>query len=146
MKNLYSGLNSSISAFLLLVTVTLTLGGCTALSTKDDAETMYIKASALTKLSAAVEATVQYDEPDINLSDKELLSLSTQDDPSLLEPFAGYVLRVNREFNHAIILACNADGTKGLLEDAGCTASLDKYLWENNSPCIFTLSTSKVCN
>lgn len=146
MKNLYSGLNNSISAFLLLVTVTLTLGGCTALSTKNDAETMYIKASALTKLSNAVEATVQYDEPDINLSDKELLSLSTQDDPSLLEPFAGYVLRVNRDFNHAIVLVCNADGTKGLLEDVGCSGALDKYLWEKDNPCEFTLKADVVCN
>ncbi|WP_241176640.1 hypothetical protein [Citrobacter portucalensis] len=146
MKNLYSGLNSSISAFLLLVTVTLTLGGCTALPTKNVAETMKIKASALTKLSAAVEATVQYDTPDINLSDKELLSISTQDEPNMLDPFAGYTLKVNREFNHAIILVCNAEGTKGLLEDAGCSGALDKYLWEKGSLCEFTLSANVICD
>lgn len=106
---------------------------------------MYIKASALTKLSAAVEATVRYERPLDTLSDQELLKLSTQDDPVLLEPFNGYVLKVNREFNHAIVLVCNVDGTQGLLEDAGCTAAMDSHLWQKNAPCAFNIKSDVIC-
>lgn len=74
-----------------------------------------------------------------------MLSISTQDETELLVPFAGYVLRVNRQFNHSIVLVCNANGTKGLLEDAGCSGALDKHLWEKDSPCEFTLKADVVC-
>jgi hypothetical protein len=48
---------------------------------------MYIKASALTKLSAAVESTVRYKNPPTGLDDRELLALSTRHDPALLDNF-----------------------------------------------------------
>lgn len=124
---------------------TCLLTGCAAVNHKDASEDMYIKASALTKLSSAVEATVRYEQPSPNLTDDELLKLSVEADPAQLEPFAGYVLKVNRDFNHAIVLVCNSDGTQGMLEDAGCTAALDKHLWQQKASCEFTLSSDIVC-
>jgi hypothetical protein len=124
---------------------TCLLTGCAAVSHKDASEDMYIKASALTKLSSSVEGVVRYENPPANLTDDELLKLSVRDDPTQLEPFAGYVLKVNREFDHAIVLVCNSDGTQGLLEDVGCTAKLDKHLWQQNVSCTFTLSSDIVC-
>jgi hypothetical protein len=50
-----------------------------------DSEEMYIKDSALTKLSAAVESTIRYKNPAPDLSDSELLALATKHDPILLE-------------------------------------------------------------
>lgn len=146
MKNLYFGFNQPIRGITIWFVLIFLLNGCASVSHKgDNSETMYIKASALTKLSAAVEATVRYDNVPNTLSDQELLMLSTQDDPTLLEPFNGYVLKVNREFDHAIVLMCNEEGTKGLLEDAGCTAPMDNYLWQKNVSCKFTLRQDVTC-
>ena len=50
---------------------------------RPDREEMYIKASALTKLSAAVESTVRYKNPPPGLNDRELLTLATRHDPAL---------------------------------------------------------------
>ncbi len=146
MKNSYFGFSQPIRGAAIRVVLIFLLNGCAFVShKKDNSETMYIKASALTKLSAAVEATVRYDNVPNTLSDQELLMLSTQDDPALLEPFNGYVLKVNREFNHAIVLMCNEEGTKGLLEDAGCTAPMDNHLWQKNALCTFTIHLDVVC-
>ena len=145
MEHLFFGHKDSmrvISAHLILIFL---LGGCTLTPLKQDSETMYIKGSALTKLSAAVEAAVHFDAPPDTLNDHDLLVLSTQDDPTLLEPFTEYLVKVNREFNHAILLVCNKEATQGFLEDAGCSASMDSHLWQRNVPCAFTLSSNVIC-
>lgn len=54
-----------------LVSMLLIISGCAAKSTVEQ-ERMFTLASALTKLSPAVEATVRYENPDKNLSDEEL--------------------------------------------------------------------------
>ncbi len=145
MKNLYSGHNVAIKDKFLCLIFIFVLNGCATVNKKDISEEMYIKASALTKLTTTVEGTVRYTNPPNSLSDQELLERSTEDDPDILEPFNGYVLKVNREFQHAIILVCSMDGTKGLLEDAGCTAAFDNHLWQGNNSCAFTLRSDLVC-
>lgn len=123
----------------------LTTGCATDGSTKNPDE-MYIAASALTKLSASVESTVRYKNPPENISDEELLQLATEHDPSLMTPFSGYTVRVLREDRHAVVLICSEDGTLGLLEDIGCTAAMDKHLWQvEGSDCNFTLTSSSAC-
>lgn len=123
----------------------LTTGCATDGSTKNPDE-MYIAASALTKLSASVESTVRYKNPPENISDEELLQLATEHDPSLMTPFSGYTVRVLREDRHAVVLVCSEDGTLGLLEDIGCTAAMDKHLWQvEGSDCNFTLTSSSAC-
>jgi hypothetical protein len=104
---------------------------------------MFSLTSALTKLSAAVEKTLKYNNPDQNLSDKELLELSTKHDESLLEPFHEYKVKILRENKHAILLVCDV---RALFEDLGCTKDVDRLPWmpKQASPCTFTL-TSKEC-
>jgi hypothetical protein len=108
---------------------------------------MLILGSALTKLSTAVESTVRYKHPAEELTDAQLLVLSTKHDPSLFEPFVKYTVRVQRRDRHAVVLVCTKDGGHGLLEDAGCTAVLDRHLWEGKAtrPCEFTLNVEDVC-
>jgi hypothetical protein len=89
-------------------------------------EEMYIKGSALTKLSAAVESTVRYKNPAPDLSNSELLVLATRHDPVLLENFNGYKVRVLHQDRHSAVLVCDAAGTRALLEDAGCTGPMDR--------------------
>ncbi len=122
------------------------LSGCTSSLKRPDHEEMYIKSSALTKLSAAVESTVRYKNPPPEFSETELLRLATQHDPVLLENFKGYKVRVRREARHSVVLVCDASGTRALLEDAGCTGPMDNQRWMGKSqPCEFSIDTRAVC-
>ena len=101
---------------------------------------MYIKASALTKLSAAVESTVRYKNPPTGLDERELLTLSTRHDPALLDNFKGYTIRVLRQSRHSVVLVCDATGSRALLEDAGAPARwIATAGWKNRSRANFRL-------
>jgi hypothetical protein len=107
---------------------------------------MYIKASALTKLSAAVESTVRYKNPPSGLDERDLLMLATRHDPVLLDNFKGYIVRVLRERRHSVVLVCDTSGTRALLEDAGCTGPMDRHRWMGKpEPCEFTTNIVEVC-
>ena len=126
--------------------ILLASAGCTV-SRAAEAEKMYVLGSALTKLSASVEATVRYENPPEGIGDRELLALSTKHDPGLLETFADYTIWVSRKDGHAVILVCDKAGKVGLLEDAGCSSEMDKHLWKENPPqlCEFTAKVKDVC-
>lgn len=131
------------------VTVVLVLSfltGCTSSQRRVDSEEMYIKASALTKLSAAVESTVRYKNPPPELGESELLTLATRHDPILLENFKSYKVRVLRNDRHSVVLVCDATGTHALLEDAGCSGPMDRHRWMGKpEPCEFSIDTKVVC-
>ena len=130
---------------LLYIGVAFLIPSC-VLAGQIDSEEMYQKASALTKLSKAVEATVRYKNPPERISEKELIDLSTKDDPSLQEPFKENVVKVLWYDRHSIVLVCSKEN-KGLLEDSACTAELDKHLWkEKEAACEFTMDIESVCN
>ena len=124
----------------------LASAGCTV-SRAGEAEKMYVLGSALTKLSASVEATVRYEDPPAGISDNTLLTLSTVHDPGLLEPFADYTVRVSRQDGHAIVLVCDKEGKVGVLEDAGCSSEMDRHIWKEDPPkgCEFSLKIMGVC-
>lgn len=109
---------------------------------------MYGLASALTKLSAAVESAVGFKDPPAAISDADLIVFATQHDPTLRAPFAGYRLRVLRRDPHAAVLVCTPDGQRALLEDAGCSAALDTHRWKDAppTPCEFTVDLAAVCS
>jgi hypothetical protein len=131
------------------ISVTITIGflaSCTSSQRGPDSEEMYVKASALTKLSAAVESTVRYKNPPPDLGDSELLELATRHDPVLLENFQGYKLRVLRQERHSVVLVCDATGTRALLEDAGCSGPMDRERWMGKAEaCEFSIDTKQVC-
>ena len=147
MADMFSGADGMIQRIVLLVSLsTALIAGCAAAGPTVDSESMYVTASALTKLSASVESTVRYKNPPDSISDDGLLKMATDHDPSLLGLFEGYKLKVLREERHASVLVCSGDATLGLLEDLGCTAALDKHLWQaEGSPCTFTMSPAKAC-
>lgn len=147
MKSLFSGFDYKFRLTLIIVSYVLLIQGCASVPKSEKYnELMNIKASALTKLSAAVETTVSIDMPDEGVSDEEIFKISTEDDPSLLDPFAGYLLKINRDNGHAVILMCTSDEKVGLLEDAGCTFKMDEHLWQKKNKCEFTISTNVICN
>ena len=134
-------------AFIVALALALA-AGCAPLTQtqRPDREEMYIKASALTKLSAAVESTVRYKNPPTGLDDRELLALATGHDPALLDNFKGYTVRVLRQSRHSVVLVCDATGNRALLEDAGCSGPMDHHRWMGKlEPCEFTIETTEVC-
>lgn len=108
---------------------------------------MLIKASALTKLSAAAESAVRYKNAPEDLTDRALLQWATTHDPALLAPFSAYTLKVLRQDHHAVVLVCTEDGTIALLEDAGCTAELDRHRWRDmpGAVCGFSIEPRVAC-
>lgn len=122
------------------------LGACTFSGAKVAPEEIHIRASELTKLSAAVEAYVRYDGPAPGTSQEDVLKAATRDQPQLLSGFSGLKLKVLSQDRHAVLLVCDKDGTRALLEDAGCTGKMDIRHWETQGiPCTFTVSIQEVC-
>lgn len=113
-----------------------------------DAQVMYAKASALTKLSSAVEAHVLYKQLPAQVSDNELLTIATSDNEALLGEFDGLEVRVQREPEGIVLLVCSRVTGTALLEDASCTAKLDAHHWRDarGASCEFTLKAATVCS
>ncbi len=117
-------------------------------ATQPDEREMNYLASALTKVSAAVDATVRYRRPPENMSEGDLLRAATAHDSQLMKPFDGLTVRVLRGGRDSAVMVCQPRG-KALLEDTGCTAKLDVHRWNAtgaNDRCEFTLDLDKVCD
>ena len=127
----------------ILCVAAVVLASC---ATQPGEQEMNYLASALTKLSAAVDATVRYRRPPEGLSEGELLRTATAHDPELMKPFEGLTVRVLRRGRDSAVLVCQPGG-RALLEDAGCTAKLDVHRWSaaEGTQCEFTLDVHKVC-
>ena len=124
--------------------VTVSIWGCSF----SNADTTYFElASALTKLSSSVEATVRYEKILEGATSDDIITLSTSHDKSLLEPFSGYKVKVHVENRHAIVLVCNVSATEAYLEDAGCSAELDQHHWKTKiiESCNATINLAQVC-
>lgn len=127
----------------------LALSGCTVLPpTGNYAESeMMAAAAALTKVSAATEAHLRYGSSPETLSDADFLTESVAHDPDLLRPLSAYQIRSMRQDGYSAILLCSKDGARALIEDAGCTAAVDRQRWRDDagSPCVFSLELKPLC-
>jgi hypothetical protein len=76
-----------------------------------------------------------------------ILHKATSHDPSLLTPFPPdtYILKTNYQNPYAVLLLCTKDGDRAIMEDAGCSARLDRRVI-NVAPCEFTLRVSQNCH
>lgn len=124
----------------------LPLMSCLSVHSGDE-EKYYQLASALTKLSKAVEAEVVFENPSSQTTGEELLSKATAHDRSLLSPFSQYSLQAVRQGGHAALLLCTSDGQQALLEDIGCSPVLDRHAWKIKSlqPCRSVIDVERVC-
>lgn len=134
----------TLRRLLVWVALSATVIGCT---TTPDPNQMNRLASALTKLSAAVDANVRYDDIPPHTTSDAILSKSTADDPDLLTPFKGYRLQVFRDGMSTLVLVCDSNEKTALLEDAGCTAKMDSHRWSatTNTSCQPSLDLKAVC-
>lgn len=112
-----------------------------------DANQMNRVASSLTKLSAAVDAVVRYDNLPQTADDSVILSKVSVANPTLLDDFKGLQLKLVLSAEDSAVLVCDARGTTALLEDAGCTAKLDAHRWNTQppSPCEPSLDLKQLC-
>ncbi len=102
-------------------------------------------ATSLINLSAAVDAYFSGTNTVPSGNDAEILRLATAHDPSLLTAvFKPYQIRVQRQDPYAVLLLCTGDGKWAVMEDAGCSARLDRRA-EGNVPCEFTLKVGAGC-
>jgi hypothetical protein len=130
-----------------VVTITLGVLLLASCATQPNEREMNHLASALTKVSAAVDVTVRHRVPAQTLSDSELLLAATGHNNQLMKPFEGMTVRVLRNGRDSAVLVCQTRG-KALLEDAGCTAKLDVHRWREpgrSDRCEFTLDVLNVC-
>lgn len=122
------------------------VSACAFTREPDFSEEMFKRASALTKLSAAMEAHIRYGNPLARSSEAALLAEGTMHDPALLANLGDYKIRVLSRDRHALVLVCTKDGDRALLEDAGCTGKMDVHHWEKDKvPCEFTVAIESVC-
>lgn len=132
------------SATFLLVAV---LAVPSVASSADVAERMYALASAVTRLTSAVESAVRYKNAPPELRDDALLEFATRHDRGLLEAVKKYRVLARRDGRDAVVLVCGRKQAVRLLEDAGCSAKLDRHHWRSPEvlPCEFTLSAAAAC-
>jgi hypothetical protein len=78
-------------------------------------------------------------------SDAIILQNATRHDKRLLAPeFEPYVLKVQYQNPYAVLLLCSKSGNHAIMEDAGCSARLDRQV-THVAPCEFTLRVSRGC-
>jgi hypothetical protein len=128
-----------------VVFLLFTLSSCAHMQNGIDPTEMAIRASALTKLSAAMQSYVRYTDPLPELDEAALLAEGTKHDPALLANLRDYKLRLLVQNRHAVVLMCTKAGDRALLEDAGCTGAFEEHHWKRDRvPCEFS-SVIKVC-
>lgn len=118
--------------------------GCSFFSTQPKRGTL---AAKMMNLSAAVESYFSgLAGPPLGMEDKEILELATEHDDELLaREFKRYPLKVDYQAGHAVLLLCNKDGDRALMEDVGCSAALDRKAFDQKLPCAFTLKVNAAC-
>lgn len=132
-------------AWFAIAAITIVAWGCASRALGEEA--IYEKASALTKVSSALEAAVYFDEPPEGLRDRALLEMATQHDPGLLRPFDGFILKADHHMGHGVVVVCDATGEQALLQDLGCTAAIDDHLWQTpkREPCAVSKAATQTC-
>lgn len=79
-------------------------------------------------------------------SDAVILQKATVHDKRLLAPeFKPYMLKVQYQNPYAVLLLCSKDGQWAIMEDAGCSARLDRQVI-HRAPCEFTLHVKQGCH
>jgi hypothetical protein len=102
-------------------------------------------AASMINLSAAVDAYFSDADAAPATSDEEIIRQATAHDPSLLTSvFKPYLIRVQRQAPYSVLLLCTEDGKQAVLEDAGCSARLDRRA-KKGAPCKFTLKVGAGC-
>jgi hypothetical protein len=89
---------------------------------------------------------VRYRRPAETWTEKNLMELSTVQDAALMKSFTGMTVRVLRNGRDLTVLVYEARDRRALLEDAGCTATLNMHRWSTAADrCEVTLVVTTLC-
>ena len=126
------------------LTAALLLSACCATKVPDEQERGALS-THMVNLSSDVEGYFAEQPGAPAESDAEILKAATRRHPSDLAPeFERYTLKVQYQNPFAVVLLCTKDGKRAIMEDAGCSARLDRQV-TNPAPCEFTLHVSNGC-
>jgi len=132
---------------LISLAVTLLLEACviTPIDAAPDVKERGRLSTKMVNLSSAVDTYfADLSEAPID-SEVNILQNATRHDPRLLaSEFQSYVLKVQYQNPYAVLLLCSKDGNRAIMEDAGCSARLDRQV-SQAVPCEFTLRVTQNC-
>lgn len=128
------------------ITLVLLLVVCTnAIASPPDDEERGRLSTKMVNLSSAVDVYFTELTEAPTEDDAAVLKNATQHDDRLLAPeFEPYLLKVQYQAPYAVLLLCSKDGQAAIMEDAGCSARLDRQVTDK-APCEFTLQVSQGC-
>ena len=131
---------------LLMLAIVLLSGACTSsiVAVPDNEERGRLSVK-MVNLSSAVDTYFVDLLQAPSDSDANILLNATRHDTSLLAPeFERYMLKVQYQSPYAVLLLCSKDGKVAIMEDAGCSARLDRQIM-HAAPCEFTLHVVQDC-
>ncbi len=131
---------------LMVLVAALPLSACsTSVDSAPSAKERGRLSTQMVNLSSAVDAYFA-DLPQAPTdSDAVILQNATRHDKRLLVPeFEPYMLKVQYQNPYAVLLLCSKDGQRAIMEDAGCSARLDRQIMDR-APCKFTLRVKQGC-
>lgn len=131
---------------LIILATSMLLGACVApIVAAPDAEERGRLSTKMVNLSSAVDTYFTDLSKAPSDSDDTILQNATRHDERLLaSDFEPYMLKVKYLNPYAVLLLCSKDGTRAIMEDAGCSARLDRQV-TNEAPCEFTLLVNQGC-
>lgn len=126
--------------FTTISVILIFVSGCVA---KDiNPEIMHQKGAHLTKLTKKLQVIIHHESTDGKTLYLQMLEKYPQD----MAEFSGYSLLMKNDGGVAVILLCDINKTKALLEDASCNGKLEGGLWfKQDYTCTFHLDLNKVC-
>ncbi len=132
---------------ILISLVTLLLCACsTPVDSAPSAKERGRLSTQMVNLSSAVDAYFADLSQAPTDSDAVILQNATHHDKRLLAPeFEPYLLKVQYQNPYAVLLLCSKDGQWAIMEDAGCSARLDRQVMDR-APCEFTLRVKQGCH
>lgn len=131
---------------LISLVAVLVLSACaTPSDATPDAKERGILSTKMVNLSSAIDTYFTDLSKAPTDSDATILQNATRHDKRLLAPeFEPYVLKVQYQNPFSVLLLCSKDGKQAIMEDAGCSARLDRQVL-HVAPCEFTLRVSRGC-
>lgn len=130
---------------LISLAIALLIEGCAYITDAPDAGERERLAAKMVKLSSVVDRYfAELPEEPVDSGDV-LLENAIRHDRSLLGPeFEPYLLKARYQKAYAVLLLCSKDGSRAIMEDAGCSARLDRQV-NDDAPCAFTLAVKGSC-
>lgn len=132
---------------LMVLAAALLLSACsTSVDSAPSAKERGRLSTQMVNLSSAVDAYFADLSQAPTDSDAVILQNATRHDKRLLaREFELYVLKVQYQNPYAVLLLCSKDGKQAIMEDAGCSARLDRQVM-HPAPCEFTLRVKQGCH